>query len=291
MPRTTDCLLLAAVACLAGSINKASAASLTITRSGCGATITWTNAADLLETNSTLGRATWAPVTGASSPYPVTTCGTGANFYRLNLDGGGTLFSSNIVGYISLAVPRGFSLIANQVDNQPDNSLKTLFPVETTADLTVLYKYDNGLGGFSSDQIVGGTWSSGGAATLNPGEGAFIFTKVPFTGTFVGEVITGTSTVTVPIGFSILSSAIPQAGYLYDPYSGPDLGYGMPFTTDVFYQFVNSLNGYSSYQFSGSWSCTSCSGPYLNVGESFFGFSKGGTGVRHWTRTFVVGPP
>jgi hypothetical protein len=283
-------LVLTAVACLAGSINEASAASLTIARSGCAATITWTNAADVLETNSTLGRATWAPVTGASSPFPVSVCGTGVNFYRLNLGGGGTNYSDNIVGYINVAVPRGFTLIANQVDNQPDNSLKTLFPVETTADLTVVYKYDNGLGGFSSDQIVGGTWSSGGGATLNPGEGAFVFAPVAFTATFVGRVELF-STVNVPLGFSILSSAIPQQGAIYDtaaPGDGnTDLQYGIPLWQQPFYQFNNGLGGYASYQFSGSWS--SEPGPILKVGESFFTFYTGE--IHNWMRTFVVGPP
>jgi len=284
--------VLTAVACLAGNIHEASAASLTITRTGCTATITWTNAADVLETNSTLGRATWAPVTGASNPYPVSTCGTGLNFYRLNLGGGGTNYSDNIVGYINVVVPRGFTLIANQVNNQPDNSLKTLFPVGTTADLTVVYKYDNALGGFTSDQIAGGTWSAGGGATLDPGDGAFVFTMVPFIATFVGEVKL-ISTVTVPLQFSIRSSAIPQQGAIYDihaPGDGNiDLEYGSPSAQQSFYQFNNALGGYASYQFNGSWS--SEPGPILKVGESFFTFTSFTGGPKSWTRHFVVGPP
>jgi len=283
-----------AAACLAGNIHEASAASLTITRTGCTATITWTNAADVLETNSTLGRATWAPVTGASSPFPVSTCGTGLNFYRLNLGGGGTNYSDNIVGYINVVVPRGFTLIANQVNNQPDNSLKTLFPVETTADLTVVYKYDNTLGGFTSDQIVGGTWSAGGGATLDPGDGAFVFAPIAFTATFVGEVITRVSSVCIPLGFSIKSSAIPQAGAIYDIHApgdgNTDLQYGVPSAQQPFYQFNNGLGGYISYQFNdGSWS--SEPGPILKVGESFFTFTSNTAGVYCWTRHFVVGPP
>jgi len=282
--------LLMALASTAGTISQASAASLTITRSGCVATITWTNAADVLETNSTLGRATWAPVTGASSPFSVSVCSTGLNFYRLNLRGGGTNYSDN-VGYINVAVPRGFTLIANQVNNLPDNTIKSLFPVGKTADLTVVYKFDNNLGGFSSDQIADGTWSAGGGATLNPGEGAFIFTMVPFTATFVGEVKLS-STVSVPLGFSIVSSVIPQEGALYDiaaPGDGNiDLQYGVPTAQQPFYQFNNGLGGYISYQFSGSWS--SQPGPVLKVGESFFTFGSG-AGPHTWTRHFVVGPP
>ena len=284
--------VITAVACLT-CINEVSAASLSITRSGCAATITWTNAADVLEANSTLGSPTWVPVIGASSPYPVITCGSGVNFYRLHLGGAGTLYSDNIVGYMNVAVPRGFALIANQVNNLPDNSLNSLFPVGTTTDLTVVYKYDNPLGAFGSEQIVGGNWSGGGATTLNPGEGAFIFTKVAFTATFVGEVITGTSTVCIPLGFSIKSSAIPQEGAIYDIHApgdgNTDLQYGVPSAQQVFYQFNNALWAYNSYQFNGSWS--SEPGPILKVGESFFTFTSATGGAYCWTRHFVVGPP
>jgi len=307
-PKTTSCLqppatergnlrisrallpVIMALACLSGSIHEAGAASLSITRTGCTATLTWTNAADVLETNSALGAAIWKPVVGASSPYPITTCGTGANFYRLNLGGGGTQFSDNMVGYVNVALASGFTLIANQVNNLPDNTLESLFPAGTTTDLTVIYKFNSAIGGFASDQIVGGTWSGGGTTTVNPGEGAFIFTRVPFTATFVGEVQLR-SIVHVPIGFSIVSSVIPQQGYLYDDYGGPDLGYGVPGGQSVYYQFINSLNGYTSYQYSGSWSCASCSGPYLHVGESMFVFSPASAEPHDWRRNFVVGPP
>jgi len=279
-----------AVAFFAGNTNETRAAALTITRTGCTATIAWTNTADVLETNSALGSANWMPVAGATSPYTITTCGTDANFYRLNLGGGGTQFSDNIVGYINVAIPQGFTLIANQLNNNPDNTLKSLFPAGTTTDLTVIYKFDIGFEAFGSDQIVGGTWSGGGMATLNPGEGAFVFTRFPFTATFVGEVEL-ISTVHVPLGFSILSSAIPQEGYLYDPFGGPDLGYGIPTPGSVFYQFINPLNAYGSYQYSGSWSCFSCSGPYLHLSESMWVFSSNPTGIHDWNRHFVVGPP
>jgi len=284
--------VITAVACLA-PLNEASAASLSITRSGCAATITWTNASDVLETNSTLGRATWAPVTGASSPYPVTTCGTGVNFYRLNLGGGGTLCSDNIVGYMNVAVPRGFTMIANQVNSLPDNSLKSLFPVGTTADLTIVYKFNNTLNAFGSEQLSGGTWSGGGNTTLNPGEGEFVLTSIPFTSTFVGEVEVGTSTVHEPLGFSIVSSVIPQQGAVYDihaPGDGNiDLGNGVPTALQVWYQFDNALNAYGVNQYSGGWSAEP--GPILKVGESAFIFSGSDGGPHDWTRTFVVCPP
>jgi len=283
------CALVASI-CLSGAIDEANAVSLTITYPGCGspATITWPSG--VLEANSALGTGTWTPV-GATSPYPLSPCTLGgANFYRLNLGGGN--YSVNMVGYINVAVPHGFSLIANQLNNAPNNSILTLFPTATTPNFTTIYKFDNALGGYGSEQFSGGSWSSGGATVLNPGEGAFIFAPVAFTATFVGEVVTGTSTVNIPVGFSILSSVIPQQGNLYNPANGPaaDLFFGVPQTTESVYQFNNTLGGFATYQFgTANWSC-GCPGPFLNLGESFFNFNSAASGSSQWTRNFVVGP-
>jgi len=202
------------------------------------------------------------------------------------------VYSVNEVGYINLAIPTGFSLIANQLNNQPDNTYKTLFPTATTANNTVLYKFDNVIGAFGSEQISGGVWSGGGNTTLNPGEGAFIFTSVAFTATFVGEVQTGTSTVVQPVGFAIVSSVIPQQGRVYDvgaPGDGQiDLGNGIPSAGQVWYQFDNALGAYGANQYSGGWSAEP--GPLLKVGESAFVFTSGTGGAHNWTRTFNVGP-
>jgi len=204
------------------------------------------------------------------------------------------VFSVNMVGYINLTIPPGFSLIANQLNNTPDNKFSTLFPTATTANNIIIYKFNNALNAFDQDQLSGGVWSAGGNGTLNPGEGAFIF--VPgassFTATFVGEVQTGTSTVHQPLGFAIISSVIPQQGRVYDvsaPGDGQvDLGNGVPSSGQIWYQFVNSLNAYNQNQYSGGWSVEP--GPLLNVGESAFVFTTGVGGVHDWTRTFNVGP-
>jgi len=202
------------------------------------------------------------------------------------------VFSVNMVGYINLNIPAGFSLIANQLNNQPDNTYKTLFPTATTVNNTVLYKFDNALGAFGSEQLSGGVWSGGGNTTLNPGEGAFILAPAAFTATFVGEVKTGTSTVHQPLGFAIVSSVIPQQGRVYDvgaPGDGQvDLGNGVPSAQQVWYQFDNALGAYGANQYSGGWSAEP--GPLLKVGESAFVLTVAAGGPHDWTRTFNVGP-
>jgi len=221
------------------------------------------------------------PATGASQ----------SRFYRASTVVN-SYYSDNILGFVRIGVPSGFSLIANQLNNFPDNTLPTV--LSSAPDQTVIYKFDVNLGAYSSWQYDAGghTWYSDETATLNPGEGAFISAPSPFTATFIGDVQL-CSQLVVPTGFSIVSSVIPKAGYLHDPGApgdgNTDLSYGIPQTLEVIYQFVNSLNAYNSSQWDGgSWN--QGPGPFLNVGEAFFNHSAPAYGTHTWTRCFNVGP-
>jgi hypothetical protein len=198
------------------------------------------------------------------------------------------VYSVNVVGYVNLTIPSNFSLVANQLDNTPDNKISTLFPAPSLG--TVFYKFDP-ISGFGSEQYVG-SWPGGGSSTvMNPGEGAFIFNPgSAFTATFVGQVRTGSTDIAVPGSFSVVSSMFPQAGFLYDPSPGPngDLGFGVPELGEVIYQF-NNISGYGSSQWVGSWGTgAAIHGPSLAVGEAFFNFTPSAT-THHWVRSFDVG--
>src|ERR1043166_8432452 len=98
------------------------------------------------------------------------------------------VYSVNIVGYINVNVPHGFSILANQLNNSPDNHLATLFP--TPPNGTFVYKFNNASSSYLVDDYDSG-WEgdTAGAMTLNPGEGVFINNpSTAFTATFVGEV-------------------------------------------------------------------------------------------------------
>jgi hypothetical protein len=195
------------------------------------------------------------------------------------------VYSVNVVGYVNKQIPSQFSLIANQLDATPDNTIKTLFPAPPN--LTVIYKYDPATG-FSSETFGNGNWSSGGLTTMNPGEGVFIFAPSAFTATFVGQVRSGSTDLPVPTGFSIVSAMYPQAGHIYDPTTtGQDLNYGAPTSQEIVYQYDNSL-GYSSAIWLGNWGANP-QGPSLAVGEAFFNFSPPAGGVHHWVRSFDPG--
>src|SRR2546426_805740 len=79
------------------------------------------------------------------------------------------VYSVNIVGYINLSIPRGFSMIANQLNATPDNTLETLMP--TMPEGTIIYKFNpalrGGLGAY--DQYQWSADTSGWAPiTANP---------------------------------------------------------------------------------------------------------------------------
>jgi len=193
------------------------------------------------------------------------------------------VYSVNIVGYINLSIPAGYSMIANQLNNQPDNKIATIL-ASGVPDSTTVYKF-NGTGYDIDDYIQDVGWDFSGNITLNPGEGCFIHAPSPFTATFVGEVQLVSSPV-ITKGYSIMSSVIPQAGVL-----DTDLGL-VPVDSDTVYQWGGTGYIINDYIQDVGWDFNPP--PTLRVGESFFfhnAKSLAGDPARNWSRTFVVGPP
>jgi len=182
------------------------------------------------------------------------------------------VYSVNMVGYVNLTIPNGFSMIANPL-NATTNTIAQLLPAPPEG--TIVYKF-NGTS-YAINSFNFGEWDVPNQ-TLNPGEGCFIknTSGAPFTNTFVGEVMVGNLTNAIPSGFSIRASQVPQAGQL-------DTILGFPVAEgDVVYKFNPGTQNYSihSYDF-GEWSAV----PTIAVGESFF-VKK--LAPANWTRTFTV---
>jgi len=180
------------------------------------------------------------------------------------------VYSVNAVGYVNLAAPAGFSMIANPLDNKTGNNLNNL--LTNVALGTTIYKFD-GVSGFSSS-VFFGTWSPD--LTLLPGEGAFINLDAATTLTFVGEVMQGALSNPIPAGFSIRSSQVPQNVELGTIGFPADLG-------DTVYFFRGGA--YVSSVWFGGPAFTPAAIPAL--GESFF-VNK--STAANWTRTFSVSP-
>jgi hypothetical protein len=121
----------------------------------------------------------------------------------------GAVSSSNVVGYIKLVVPPGYSLISNQLDDGRVNSISEIisppFDGFAAADL-------DGTNWITST-FSSPTWSvpdlvfapGGGARLFNPGTQEVSLT-------FVGGLPAGTLKNFIPAGRSIRSSLFPDAG-------------------------------------------------------------------------------
>jgi hypothetical protein len=207
------------------------------------------------------------------------------------------VYSVNMVGYINVSLPKGFSLIANQLNATPDNKVTTLIPAPPNN--TQAYKFNPGSGTYGTMVYVTGIgWDDGGSGdinmTANPGEGVFIYidpAEAPSGSavTFVGEVQL-TSSVPVGTGFTIVSSALPQSL----PLDGaPPAGLGFPIADgDQIYRFSNASGTYSFDEYIGGLGWSGDGGgtpPSPNVGEAFF-VNRTTAAAGSWNRTFTVGP-
>lgn len=185
-----------------------------------------------------------------------------------------TVYSVNAVGYVNLAIPTGWSMIANPL-NTTNNTVEALFSAATTPEGTTIYKWDGTK--YVSTAVEFGDWSTKGI-TLNPGEGCFLNSPSAFTNTFVGEVMQGALTNAMPAGFSIRSSLVPQAG------TATELGLTAALAEgDTVYQWKSGAYASAAIEF-GAWS----SEPSIGVGEAFW-VKKDAAGS--WVRNFSVNTP
>jgi hypothetical protein len=191
------------------------------------------------------------------------------------------VYSVNIVGYVNIAIPQGYSMLANQLKASPDSKVTTVLAAPPEG--TTVFKFIPATGGYQINSFLDGAWEGDNLnMTLAPGEGVFIQAPNSFTATFVGEVATGQSSTAFGNGYSVLSSQIPQAGLIQT-----DLAY-TPVEGDTVFQFVPATGGYLINSFlDGAWEGDTGQ-PNLRVGEPFF--LNNPAGNRAWTRNFVVGP-
>jgi hypothetical protein len=182
-----------------------------------------------------------------------------------------SVFSVNIVGYVNIDAPAGFSMMANPLDNGAGNKISDLFA--SAPDGTIVYRFVNN--NFTINVFDLGDWSDP-AQDLPPGEGAFLRLPTAATLTFVGEVKVGNLSNPLPQGFSIKSSQVPQAGALEADLKFPAAD------GDVIYTFSNTA-GYSIFNYDfGAWDPSE---PSVGVGEAYW-VRKVAAGS--WDRTFTV---
>ena len=187
-----------------------------------------------------------------------------------------TVYSVNAVGYVNVTCPPGFTIIANPLAASV-NTVQALMP-SSLPFLSSVFKFDPIAGAFTSSIYLGnGNWTAN-SMTLVPGEG-FFFKNPANTNiviTFVGNVQQGALTTSLPQGFSLVSSQVPQSGLV-----STDLGLPAAFLDTVF-RFNGASYDSSVFLGGGNWTGGE---PTINVGEGFF-VKKQAAG--NWTRVFSV---
>jgi len=211
------------------------------------------------------------------------------------------VYSLNVVGYINITLKPGFNLIADQLDaGAGNNFLDKLLPTGLP-DGTMGYAYSGTKFNIATFYVVGADsmWDFGSATAadfpLAPGGGLFLRnpTTSDVTVTFVGEVKQGTLTTPIPVGFSIRSSQVPQAGVLSADTATvppPPVVLGFPAANgDMIYKWDAVLQKYLIYTYYvvGADTMWDPAPPPVEVGDAFF--------VRKlvavdWTRVFNVAP-
>lgn len=187
------------------------------------------------------------------------------------------VYSVNMVGYINLNIPPGYSMIANQLQGA-STSIAALFtsPPEGAG----VFKLKTSGTGYDTAEFLDGQWG-GAAINLAPGEGAWFFNSgnTAYVPTLVGEVVLNSQNP-LPNGYSIRSSVVPQQAGLSSV-----LGFPVAEGDGIFRKKVGA-SGYDTYEFlDGQWGPSE---PEPRVGESFWVFNPGTS--KSWNRNFPVGP-
>jgi hypothetical protein len=187
------------------------------------------------------------------------------------------VYSLNVVGYVNVDLPTGFTMIANPL-NATNNGINTVLPDVPVGSL--LYKYSGSFGSPAEFFGVGVGWDVN--LSLAPGEGAFIQVPSPKTVTFVGEVVQGNTTNALPAGFSIRSSVVPQSAGLSSVLGFPAVA------GDLLYFFNKTTQSYSGgvYESFGG-NLWDPSEPSPAVGQAFW-VQK--AAAANWVRNFTVAP-
>jgi len=129
------------------------------------------------------------------------------------------VYSQNIVGYINLPLTVGYNMVANQLDSDGTGTNNGIFTVLSTnlPNGTKVLAW-NGTG-YSPATFSSGTgkWLGNNSVisnAMNPGSGFFVQVTVATNLIMVGNVITGTNSYPIAVGYQIIAPSGPVAGTL-----------------------------------------------------------------------------
>jgi len=201
-----------------------------------------------------------------------------------------SVYSVNVVGYVNKTFTGGkYAMFTNPLNNT--NTLGSLFPQLTDADsgcniyswnsTTHSYDYytylDAADGWYNGDTSV-----DANAVTLAPGRGAWFFAENTTTSTFVGDVLTGSLSINIPVGWSQIGSQVPLSTDLVAQGLGGGDG-------DYVYTWTGTAWGSWTYVEGAGWYNADTSNPenpVLGLGEGAWYWNN--NAAYTWNRTFTI---
>lgn len=201
------------------------------------------------------------------------------------------VYSANVVGYVNLTIPEGYSMIANQLNASPTNTIANVIP--TAPGGTQVFKWDSvnqqlfnaieyveGSGWFNADETPS-------EEPLPPGTGFYIYNQsgAPFTLTLVGEVPQGTFPVSMGTGYSMVALSTPQS-VGFSTVSFPQVGGTQYFEFDPTTQ---GLKDAIEYVEGTGWFTVDeqVVDPTPAIGQGFFIYNQSGSTIN-WSYSFTV---
>jgi hypothetical protein len=195
-----------------------------------------------------------------------------------------------IVGYVNVAMPSGYTFVANPLHAAPSNSIATVIP--NPPDWTRVWLWNITNQTFDAPAIYD-AWESGWSLNLllPPGRGFVVHTWENFTNTFVGEVLQGalTNFIAGTNRLTLVGSKVPQAGALGSTLQFPGTdGDVVSLYPTAHQQFLDGSTYLANYGWFDPAGAADTNGPNLAIASAFF--------VRHpgpdtnWIRNFFVNP-
>jgi hypothetical protein len=207
------------------------------------------------------------------------------------------VYSLNVVGYVNVTLGNGDTLIANPLDagnNSVSNLFTTTFtPLEGNGGGFTVFTWNGSF--FSAnifDQYGGGFGNP--YQQLPPGTGMFVFngSGTVVTNTFVGNVMQGLLTNSLPGGDSLLGSQVPMSTNVVA------LGLTGSRGDTIFMWNGNFFVSIHYDEFAAGWidpgdsfvgPVDPVNGPVLHTGQGLFYFNSGNnTPTPNWTINFSV---
>jgi len=208
------------------------------------------------------------------------------------------VYSLNIVGYynVPLTVGHPFTAVCAQlVNGTPQNRADQIVPYADGNNINTFANFafhesdmDSGSGTGWTDPATASDLPLTALPILSPGRGFFYGNTVGLTNiTFVGQVPTGTNTITIASGLTLVGSMLPYSGLISTTNASNSINFVVPDGTAI-----NTFNGVSYHETdrdSGSgtgWTDAATSSdtpePTLAVGQAIF-VSNGGAPFT-WTQ-------